>query len=333
MSGETGLSRIAGFPVRFLMRSYRHLATVRTEKRLPAGPDTIDLLLYASLNLVPIVALFFVPFSWQGIVALLGMNIVGIIGSEVADHRYFSHRPFKTSRWGEYFLAFCSGMVFQDSLFHWATDHKAHHRFSDNQDEYTDRDPHNSTKGLFHSFCGWLLMRSPHRDDLNAKRRRGRGLYEDRLLNMLQFLPFLWLCLFGILTGLYFFGGWTAIVYGIVGLIVFPSLYMFLVNSVGHGHGPGWLHTRDYDNGDRSTNVALLGFIGSGVGWHNHHHAFPWSARSGLERWQLDKAWLIIRCMEYCGIVRDVGQPTEEQKRLKKDKAMARTTGTERSEA
>ena len=67
-------------------------------------------------------------------------------------------------------------------------------------------------------------MRSPHRDDLNAKRQRGRGLYEDRLLNMLQFLPFLWLCLFGILTGLYFFGGWTAIVYGIVGLIVLPSL-------------------------------------------------------------------------------------------------------------
>jgi stearoyl-CoA desaturase (delta-9 desaturase) len=236
----------------------------------------------------------------------------------VADHRYFSHRAFKTSRCGEWFLALCSGLVFQDSLFNWATDHRSHHRYSDDDGENRHRDPHNAMKGFFYSFSGWLLVRNPHRDDLEDKQKRGKGLYEDRVLNLLQFLPFLWACLGGIAAGLYWFGGWSAVAYGTLGLIVLPSLDMFLVNSVGHGHGPKFLHRRTYETGEHSTNVALLALIGSGVGWHNNHHAFPWSARAGLEWWQVDKAWWMIRTAERLRLVWDVKCPTPEQKAKRK---------------
>jgi stearoyl-CoA desaturase (delta-9 desaturase) len=38
--------------------------------------------------------------------------------------------------------------------------------------------------------------------------------------------------------------------------------------------------------------VALLVF---GDGWHNNHHAFPSSAAHGLEWWQLDASYGVIR--------------------------------------
>ncbi|MEM6821802.1 MAG: hypothetical protein AAF558_07690 [Verrucomicrobiota bacterium] len=75
-------------------------------------------------------------------------------------------------------------------------------------------------------------------DELEAKKKRGRGLYEDPFLNLLQFLPFIWVSLLLIFFGLYLWGGSSAVVYGIIGLIILPSLDMFFVNSVGHGHGP-----------------------------------------------------------------------------------------------
>ena len=74
-----------------------------------------------------------------------------------------------------------------------------------------------------------------------------------------------------------------------------------------------------YDTSDSSRNnwwVALLVF---GDGWHNNHHAFEYSARHGLEWWQLDLSWLVIRGLERLGLAYDVKLPTPEamaEKRL-----------------
>lgn len=316
MKSETPFKNSLGLLVKiFSPKSLSHFFIFKTEKRHAAGADTMVLLFYSALVMLTIWGLFIAPFTWQGCVAFLVMSIIGIIGSEVADHRYFSHKSFKTSRLGEYFLAFCSGIVLQDSLFHWATDHKAHHRYSDNQGENMDKDPHNSRKGFLFSFVGWVLLKgSDHENDMETKIRRGKGLYGDLFLNLLQFYPFIWLSLLSIFAALYLWGGLSALVYGIIGLIIIPALDMFFVNSVGHSHGPSWLHHKGYKSSDYSANVPLLGFLGSGVGWHNNHHTFPWSARAGLEWWQLDKAWIIIYLMKTCGLVWDVKVPTHQQR-------------------
>lgn len=52
-----------------------------------------------------------------------------------------------------------------------------------------------------------------------------------------------------------------------------------------------------------------------GEGWHNNHHAFPNSARHGLEWWQFDLGWEIIRFLELIGLATDVKIPTEADKR------------------
>ncbi len=49
-----------------------------------------------------------------------------------------------------------------------------------------------------------------------------------------------------------------------------------------------------------------------GEGWHNNHHAFPYSACHGLEWWQIDVTWYQIKLLEKLGLVWDVMLPSEK---------------------
>ncbi|GKD07480.1 fatty acid desaturase, type 1 protein [Tanacetum coccineum] len=61
--------------------------------------------------------------------------------------------------------------------------------------------------------------------------------------------------------------------------------------------------------------VVILTF---GEGWHNNHHAFPKSARHGMEWWQLDVSWEIIKFLETIGLATDFKLPTEADKEILK---------------
>ncbi|XP_023763263.1 palmitoyl-monogalactosyldiacylglycerol delta-7 desaturase, chloroplastic-like [Lactuca sativa] len=111
---------------------------------------------------------------------------------------------------------------------------------------------------------------------------------------------------------IYTYGGFPYVVW-VVGVMTTWSYHVtFLVNSACHVWG-----TQKWDTGDLSKNnwwVALLTF---GEGWHNNHHAFEYSARHGLELWQIDLCWYIIRFLEALGLATNVKLPTEAHK-LKK---------------
>lgn len=58
-----------------------------------------------------------------------------------------------------------------------------------------------------------------------------------------------------------------------------------------------------------------------GEAWHNNHHAFEYSARIGIEWWQLDLGWYVILFLQTIGVATDVKQPSESHKqRLAMDK-------------
>jgi stearoyl-CoA desaturase (delta-9 desaturase) len=58
--------------------------------------------------------------------------------------------------------------------------------------------------------------------------------------------------------------------------------------------------------GDLSTNCWWVAAVSFGEGWHNSHHAFPYSARHGLEWWELDPTWYLICILKAVGLVWDV---------------------------
>lgn len=73
--------------------------------------------------------------------------------------------------------------------------------------------------------------------------------------------------------------------------------------------------------GDLSTNCWWVALLAFGEGWHNAHHAFPYSARHGLEWWEFDATWILICVLKAMGIVWDVQVPSERTRALKRAKA------------
>ena len=66
--------------------------------------------------------------------------------------------------------------------------------------------------------------------------------------------------------------------------------------------------------GDLSRNNWWVAALAFGEGWHNNHHAFEFSARHGLEKWQIDITWLVISALQKVGLATNVKLPSERQK-------------------
>ncbi|KAL5705413.1 hypothetical protein ACHQM5_023718 [Ranunculus cassubicifolius] len=83
----------------------------------------------------------------------------------------------------------------------------------------------------------------------------------------------------------------------------------FAINSVCHI----WGH-KAWNTGDSSKNNWPLSLLSFGESWHNNHHAFEYSARHGLEWWQIDLTWYVIKLLEFVGLATDVNLPSEAHK-------------------
>ena len=258
-----------------------------------------------------------VAFSWVDLTLLLILYVLSGLGITLGWHRYFTHRSFETSRVMEAVLAVLGSIAMQGPLTQWVTDHRKHHALSDREGDphspHAGRDPSvwGKTAGLVHAHVGWLfttkgLERGPH---------YARDLYSDRLIVWIDRLYLIWVVLsFGIPFAIGFvFGGprsgFQAMIWaGLVRIFAFQHA-TFAINSICHAFGK-----RAYRSRDESRNVWLLAPLSFGESWHNNHHAFPSSARHGLDRFQLDFAWFTIRGLEFFGLVWNVKHPTSAQR-------------------
>ncbi|XP_031097084.1 palmitoyl-monogalactosyldiacylglycerol delta-7 desaturase, chloroplastic-like isoform X2 [Ipomoea triloba] len=111
-------------------------------------------------------------------------------------------------------------------------------------------------------------------------------------------------------TLLYVIGGFPYIVWGMGVRIAFVYHVTSFVNSACHQWG-----NRAWNTNDLSTNNWLIALLSFGEGWHNNHHAFEFSARHGLEWYQLDITWSIVWALQAVGLATDVKLPTNAQKR------------------
>ncbi len=84
---------------------------------------------------------------------------------------------------------------------------------------------------------------------------------------------------------------------------------MSAVNSINHLLGTRPFLTR----GDNSRNVGIMALLTWGEGWHNNHHAFPYSAAFGLRWFEFDPGFLFIRLLEAMGLAWNVKVPSREK--------------------
>ncbi|KAA8540497.1 hypothetical protein F0562_024584 [Nyssa sinensis] len=240
----------------------------------------------------------FAPFvvNWGAFWVAVGLYMVtGLLGITLSFHRNLSHRSFKLPKWLEYLFAYFGAQALQGNPIDWVSTHRYHHQFCD-----SERDPHSPIEGFWFSHMSWLF------DTNTVVQRCGKpnnvaDLEKQAFYRFLQSTyivhPLLLVAL------LYTFGGFPFLVWGMGVRIVWVYHITWLVNSACHVWGK-----QAWNTGDLSRNnwwVALLAF---GEGWHNNHHAFEYSARHGLEWWQLDMTWYIVWLLQVIGLATDVKQ-------------------------
>ncbi|MEO0960443.1 MAG: acyl-CoA desaturase, partial [Pseudomonadota bacterium] len=99
--------------------------------------------------------------------------------------------------------------------------------------------------------------------------------------------------------------GWVA--WGVCGRVSVSIFGHWLVGYIAHNGGE-----RDWHVEGASTqgyNLRRLGLITFGECWHNNHHAFPGSARLGLDAGQFDPGWFVLQTFERLGLIWEVHTP------------------------
>lgn len=291
---------------------------------IPPAPvsQKITMLLAVILPLVGVVAAAVTAwqFGWMGwsyvAMVIVGWLLTGL-GITVGFHRLMSHRAFETHRTIRAFFMAMGAMSVEGSPLVWCAIHRRHHALSDKPG-----DPHSPhlgddeswwgmVKGLLYAQFGWLLL-----DGRWSKPQLDRyvpDLMSDPILRGVdRFYGIFVLLSLGIPTAIGYaitgtaFGAWLGFLWGGLVRIFVTHHITWSINSICHYFG-----SRTYDSGDRSTNNPICGILGLGEGWHNNHHAFPNSARHGLEWWQLDLSWIVIRTLKALGLAWNIKLPTQ----------------------
>jgi len=269
--------------------------------------DWVNVVYFGVLHVWALAALFY--FSWTGLlIVLVGNWIGGSLGIGVTYHRLLTHRAYRVPKAVEYLGTICGMLASEGGAITWVAMHRLHHLQSDRP----GKDLHTPKDGFWWSHLGWILC------DLETGRRELEKKYApelvadpvQRVLNRLHVFP-------NIFMGLICFawGGWPLVFWGI-GMRTVVTLHItWLVNSAAHTWG-----YRTYDTPEGSTNCWWVGLLAWGEGWHNNHHAFPRSARHGLEWWEFDANWVAIQVLMALGWASDVQRLPAEAARFRLNK-------------
>jgi stearoyl-CoA desaturase (delta-9 desaturase) len=241
---------------------------------------------------------------------LLGvvMYLLGMLGFEVALHRYFAHRAFVAKGPLRIFLAFAACAASQGPVLWWVWAHRHHHRHSD-----TDQDLHTPVgrgafaRRLWHSHIGWHIRQSRQAQgfsvppDLAVDRTAvaAHRAYYPLLIGSL---------LAPCVVAFFVYGDVLSVVRAYVWVsgvrMVVQLHFTCALTSLAH-----LLGGRPFPTKDNSRNIGWLALPTLGASWHNNHHAYPRSATLWLRWWQVDLSYAFIAAMKAVGAAEKVQHP------------------------
>jgi stearoyl-CoA desaturase (delta-9 desaturase) len=252
-------------------------------------------------------------FRWVELGLLLGMYALTALGITVGFHRLFTHQSFETNRVIQFILGVLGSMAIEGSLLKWVALHRRHHQHSDAEDD--PHSPHHHGRGIlgvlrgaWHAHLGWVFQPDPPNLSHYVKDLRQSGLvrWMSATFPVWVAVGLLIPATLGGLLTLSWMGALLGLVWGGLVRILLVHHVTWSVNSVCHLWG-----RRPFRTADHSRNNLLFGVLALGEGWHNNHHAFPTSARHGLEWWQLDVSYWVICALALLGLAWKVRLPAK----------------------
>jgi stearoyl-CoA desaturase (delta-9 desaturase) len=288
----------------------------------PPRPNLALVILTGVVVFGPLVALAGVLVRFWGhgvsgrdIVMAVVLYAIAGHGVTVGFHRLFTHRSFKANRPLRIALGLAGSLAFEGGVIAWVANHRCHHAHTDREG-----DPHSPVgvgrgfrselRGLWHAHMGWMF----NPPAVSNERYAPDMLADPDMVLVNKLFPVACVVTLGLPFALGWLLGGTfgAAVSGLLwaGIIRVGVLHhiTWSINSICHAFG-----THPFRTGDRSGNVRVLSVVSMGESWHNAHHAFPASARHGVDRGQIDSSAAIIRTFERVGWARDVHWPSAER--------------------
>lgn len=224
------------------------------------------------------------------------------LGHSIGLHRLLIHRSFDCPLWLERLLVHLGTLVgmggpFQMLYMHdirdWSQRHEKCHPF------FIHRNP------IWKDFI-WQLHCEIRLDDPPVFRIEPH-VANDRFYRfmqrtwMLQQLP--WALL------LFLIGGLALLIWGISLRITLSLIGHWLVGYFAHNAGPLDWHLEGH--AVQGHNIPHIGLLTMGESWHNNHHAFPGSARLGLNATQHDPGWWALCALRKAGLVWNLKLPED----------------------
>ncbi|MEO1247633.1 MAG: acyl-CoA desaturase [Pseudomonadota bacterium] len=216
------------------------------------------------------------------------------LGHSLGMHRRLIHRSYDCPKWMEYLFVHFGvlvgfagpfGMLRTHDTRDWAQRQaRCHPYFSHASVWYRDL--------WWQLFCRIELERPP-------ELRMEREIVADPVYRfmektwMLQQLP--WAGLF------YVAGGWGWVFWGIASRVSVSVLGHWFIGYFAHRHGGRNWHVDGA--AVQGHNVRWCALLTMGENWHNNHHAFPGSAKLGLEAGEWDPGWWVLCGLKRLGLV------------------------------
>jgi fatty-acid desaturase len=240
-------------------------------------------------------------FSVSALVVFLALTYMTLLlGHSVGMHRRFIHRAYDCPKWLERVLVYLGtvvgmagplGILRIHDLRDWAQrEPDCHDFFSHRRSLWVD---------AWWQLTSRFEFERPPRFTIEPEFAQDPFYRWLERTWMFQQVPIAWL--------LYMGGGWDWVVWGIMVRVCLSVVGHWVVTYLTHNPGPGRWHV--HGAGVQATNLPGYGLMTMGECWHNNHHAFPESARIGLEPGEMDPAWQVIRCLQRFGLFSRVGLP------------------------
>lgn len=258
--------------------------------------------------------LYFFIFKYFSVTGLIiafvySMMVMGTHGT-IWYHRYCTHGAYKfTNNFWRFVTQNLTLKIIPEEIY--AISHHVHHALSD-----TPGDPYNAQGGFLYCFLA-DANHQPVNRNLSEK-------HFNRCVTLMKHT--------GVSTNTYQqYQKWGSIVHpfkmvlGVIANWAFWFGVFYLLGGIGlvcaifgaagvwavgvrtfnyEGHGKGEDKRRegvDYNRKDMSINQIWPGIVAGE--WHNNHHLYPKSARSGFKPYQVDSAWYYIKFMSFIGAV------------------------------
>ena len=189
--------------------------------------------------------------------------------------------------------------------------HHVHHAKSDEAG-----DPYNSTAGFWYCMLSDVNHQSLAKDLSESDYNKAAQMMQHTgvVINSYQqfkdygsvahplYTVALWLGNWAFWFAAFYLLGGFALVCTMFSAAMFWFVFVRAFNYTGHGKGEEkHVDGVDYDRSNLSINQLRPGLF-SGE-WHNNHHLYPGSARSGFLNYQLDLAWYYIFGLYKLGLV------------------------------